>query len=47
MPTYLTENLGFEMTTGLLLVMVVIVLTMGLTVFVGRLPTASGAGGSS
>jgi MHS family proline/betaine transporter-like MFS transporter len=37
MPTYLTENLGFDMTTGLLLVMVVMVLMMGLTLFVGRL----------
>lgn len=37
MPTYLTENLGFDMTTGLLLVMVVMVLMMGLTVVVGRL----------
>lgn len=37
MPTYLTENLGFDMTTGLLLVMGVMVVMMGLTVVVGRL----------
>ncbi len=37
MPTYLTENLAFDMTTGLLLVMLVMVVMMGLTLLVGRL----------
>jgi MFS transporter, MHS family, proline/betaine transporter len=37
MPTYLSENLRFDHTTGLLIVLVVMVVMMGLTVLVGRL----------